>query len=220
VPPKWTEAKAACEIALTVDAKHVKALFRRAQALLEDNREGLPEESLRLALADLQAALQSEPDNAQVSREVERISRRLAALEAKRQVPKPAEILERVSPALLDRGTSELASHGYVWGQTESMVHVFVPARGRRILKSSEITCEVKSKQLTFQMPVADGQRPLKLDGKLCKQVEIEECSWQLEEGGLLLHIELAKRDTSEDGEHWLRVFEGHAPITKVATAK
>ncbi|CAJ1459040.1 unnamed protein product, partial [Effrenium voratum] len=87
VPPKWTEAKAAADIALTVDQQNVKARFRRAQALLQDNREGLPIKALKEALDDLKAAQTLEPRNSQVRDEAKRVSQRLDRLEQKQQVP-------------------------------------------------------------------------------------------------------------------------------------
>lgn len=77
VPPQWTHAKAAADIALAFNPEHVKARFRRAQAFLEDNREGLPEDAIRKALADLLQAQQQEPANAQIANEVKRVTRRL-----------------------------------------------------------------------------------------------------------------------------------------------
>eukprot|EP00933_Yihiella_yeosuensis_P060411 TRINITY_DN6313_c0_g1_i2.p1 TRINITY_DN6313_c0_g1~~TRINITY_DN6313_c0_g1_i2.p1 ORF type:complete len:290 (-),score=66.00 TRINITY_DN6313_c0_g1_i2:176-1045(-) len=218
-PPNYQAAKAACDIALEVDSKNVKALFRRAQGLLEDNREGLPEASLRAALVDLEAAVAVEPGNKQATDEARRISRRLEALEAKRQVPTPAEIMEKISPTLLDRGGDCMMHQGYVWGQTDSTVHIFFPARGVRITKSSEVTYEVRSKHLKIGMPGSDSSNRLEIDAPLHKIVVPDESSWQLEEGGLLLHVELAKRDTSEKSEHWTRVWEGH-PATRQPSGK
>jgi len=68
-----------------VKPKHVKALYRRGQALLEDGREGLPEASLHAALDDFRAACELEPGNAQVASEAERVERqRRLALERQR----------------------------------------------------------------------------------------------------------------------------------------
>lgn len=222
VPPKWQEAKAAAEIALAVEPKHVKALYRRAQAWLEDGREGLPEASLRAALADLDAARAGEPGNAQVNQEAERIRRRLAAIKAARQLPPPVEIVGRLPRPLLDRGGDCLITHGYIWGQTETIVHVFVPARGTRLAKSSDVSVEVKSRSLRLVLPHPNGEPARELTGRLHKVVQPDDCSWQLEDGGLVLHVELAKQlvgnEAGGDGEHWRCVWEGH-PQTRAPTA-
>jgi len=193
-----------------VNPRHVKALFRRAQAALEDGREGLPEESLRAALADLRVAREVEPANARVAGELERIERRRASLEASRRVPEPHEIIEKIAAPLLDRGGDLLVARGYLWGQTESAVHVFVPARGARIAKSSEVTCEMRVQSLSLSLPTAEEGKRLELSGKLHKPVQADECNWQLEDRGLLLHVELVKRDQTKEGEHWKCVWQGH----------
>lgn len=209
-PPKWNEAKAAADIALTVEPKHAKALYRRAQALLQDNREGLPEESLSEALESLQSAQAIEPNNEQISNETERISRRLALIEAKRELPKPEEIVKRhINSVLLDRGADCLAEHGYVWGQTETLVHIFIPTKKHRIAKS-DITVTVKSRNLRIELSSEAGGKQFEIDRPLQKSVVSDECNWELGEGGLYLHVELAKKDTSSEGEHWKRVWDGH----------
>jgi len=50
------------------------------------------------------------------------------------------------------------------------------------------------------------------LKGALLKPVRPDDCSWQLEDGGLILHVELAKRDATMGPaeEHWERVWAGH----------
>lgn len=210
VPPKWEEAKAAANIALSVEVgtHRVKALFRRAQAELEDNREGLPETNLRAALSDLVACLQLEPGNSQASAECERVQKRICALESARRLPNPREIAGKVNGSLLDRGSDCLETHGYLWGQTESLVHIFVPARGVRI-SASEVVCEVRPSSLRIGL-LSDGT-PFELSGRLHKMVHVDESSWQLEDRGLLLHVELAKRDDGSQDEHWFSVWEGHA---------
>lgn len=211
-PPKWNEAKAAADIALTVEPKHVKSLFRRAQALLQDNREGLPEEALSEALQSLKAAQALEPANEAISRETERIARRLAVLEAKRAVPKPAEIVKGVNSMLLDRGGDCLTEHGYVWGQTETLVHIFIPTIKLRLAKP-DITVVVKSRNLRIEVSSGEetGDSRFEMDRPLHKSVVPDECNWQVDEGGLYLHVELAKKDASSEGEHWKRVWDGHA---------
>jgi len=221
VPPKYAEAKAAADIALTVDAKQVKALYRRAQAQLEDGREGLPEASLRAALEDFRAARALEPGNAQIMAEAERVERRVAAIEAARRVPEPVEILKRVPAVFLVRGGDCLLEHGYVWGQTESVVHLFVPAQGVRVTRSADVVCEVKAQSLHIALPSADGRPPFELQGALHKPVRPDDSSWQLEDGGLLLHVEIAKRDGEgfPELEHWRSVWSGHAE-TKAPSAE
>lgn len=224
-PSKWQEAKAAADIALAVDGKHVKALYRRAQAHLEDMREGLPEVALRAALADLTAAMAAEPNNAQVKRELERIRRRVNALEASRQVPERDEIVSRIPKSILDRGGDCITGHGYLWGQNAETVHVFVPAVGKRF-RAADVQIEIKPNYLRLFAPAADRQ--IQICGKLSKPVRPDDCSWQVEDGGLLLHVELSKRvleneaDASIDDartEHWRCVWYGHAQ-TKAPTAK
>jgi hypothetical protein len=233
VPPAYQEARASAEIALTVNPKHVKALYRRAQATLEDNREGLPEESLRAAHADLKAALEVEPRNAQISTEAERVQRRIAVIEEMKRVPSAAEIAEKIPAALLERGANMLDTHGYLWGQTEFIVHLFMPAHGVKGLKSKDAFCEVKPKFLQLGLPMKKGIGPgaqaqvgmgsspdrFELFGPLHKPVRPDDCSWQLEDGGSLLHVELAKRDTGEDQEHWMCVWSAH-PQTNAMSAK
>lgn len=235
-PPAWHEAKAAAEIALSINPKHPKALYRRAQATLEDNREGLLESQLRAALKDLQSVCELEPSNKSVTTEAERVQRRLAVIEAARRVPTPAETLKRVPAALLDRGGDLVDSHAYAWGQSDTAVHIFVPARGLRIAKSKDITCEIKASSLHVALPCAsDAQLPpnvrkidaldgqqldqprFEMSGPLLKAVRPDESSWQLEDGGLLLHIELAKREDIE--EHWLCAWKNH-PETLAPSAK
>lgn len=219
VPPQWTHAKAAADIALAFNPEHVKARFRRAQAFLEDNREGLPEDAIRKALADLLQAQQQEPANAQIANEVKRVTRRLEVLESKREIPPPRQILEQLVPAsLLDRGSDCLDDHGYAWGQSDSILHVFMPAQGRRLSKAS-ITCEITSRKLHIALQSAEGQSKLHADGCLHKSVKPDESSWQLEEGGLLLHVELAKQDVSEESEHWTRLWHD-SPATNALSAK
>ncbi|CAE7236823.1 pum2, partial [Symbiodinium sp. CCMP2456] len=219
VPPQWTHAKAAADIALAFNPEHVKARFRRAQAFLEDNREGLPEDAIRKALADLLQAQQQEPANAQIANEVKRVTRRLEVLESKREIPPPRQILEQLVPAsLLDRGSDCVDDHGYAWGQSDSILHVFMPAQGRRLSKAS-ITCEITSRKLHIQLQSAEGQSMLHADGCLHKSVKPDESSWQLEEGGLLLHVELAKQDVSEESEHWTRLWHD-SPATNALSAK
>mmetsp|Transcript_10138 Transcript_10138/g.26037 ORF Transcript_10138/g.26037 Transcript_10138/m.26037 type:complete len:387 (+) Transcript_10138:63-1223(+) len=228
VPPKWREAGAAAEIALAVEPKHVKALFRRAQATLEDNREGLPEANLRKALIDLDAAREVEPGNARISQEAERVRRRIEKMEDARKVPTPEEIVRKVPEVLLDRGADCLASHGYVWGQTNTTVHIYVPARGLKLNKVSDVAVEVGSRSLRLALSDSDGPLHFELTGKLQKPVRPDDCSWQLEEDGLLLHAELAKRVIPDDeaegldderGEHWSCVWQGH-PETRAPSAK
>lgn len=202
-PPKWAEAKAAADIALSVDERHVKALYRRAQAVLEDNREGLSESSLRTALKDLQAVRSIEPNNKEALNEVERVSRRVAILDESRKVPEPKNIVDRIPQVLLNRGDSCLEFGGYVWGQTETTVHIFVIARGSRFVKG--LCCEMKSGTLNITLPTH-----LELKGRLHKPVRPDDSLWQLEEGGLILHVELSKRPDALGGEHWCCVWEGH----------
>jgi len=208
--PNWLAAKAAADIALSVNPRHAKALYRRAQALLEDGRQGLPEASLRAALDDLRSACEVEPRNSKVVDEAERIQRRIVALEEARRVPKPHEIADRIMKSLLDRGGDLLVDHGYLWGQTESTVHIFLPTQGVRVTKSSEVTFEVHVRSLSVALPRQTEGLPFKLSGNLHKMVQPDESSWQLEDHGLLLHIELTKRDQTREGEHWLCVWEGH----------
>lgn len=236
VPPAYKEAKAAAEIALSIKPKHPKALYRRAQATLEDNRQGLPESQLKQALTDLDAVQELEPSNKIVTQEADRIRRRVAALEAARCVPAPDEILKRVPAALLDRGGDLLSSYGYAWGQSETAVHIFIPTRGLRVTKSKDVTCEIRSSSVLLAMPIAsDAAVPpnaikvdvatgdssdlprLELSGSVRKPVCPDESSWQLEDGGLLLHVELAKREDGE--EHWPCVWKGH-PETLAPSAK
>eukprot|EP00434_Breviolum_minutum_P012172 symbB.v1.2.010733.t1/scaffold708.1/size170785/1 len=216
VPPRWTEAKAATDIALTIDSRHVKARFRRAQALLQDNREGLPEEALREAWSDLDAAQKIEPANKQLQEEVARVNSRIQRLESKRSVPPATEIVGKIDKSLLERGGDCLDSFGYVWGQTETLVHVFVPAQGFRLSNTAEIKCEIQSRKLALKLLGVDGP-VMEIDSLLHKPVLPDESSWQLEEGGLVLHVELAKRASEE--EHWERVWQGH-PSTMAPTAK
>jgi len=218
-PPRWPEAKAAADLALAVDPKHVKALYRRAQATLEDEREGLPEASLRAALDDLRAAQEVDPSNMQVKAEVERVGRRIAVLEASRSVPEPGHIARRIPGALLSRGSDLLAERGYLWGQSESMVHIFVPALGMRLGKATAASCEVRARSLNIVVPRPEGQPPLELAGALHRPVCADDCSWQLEEGGWLLHVELVKQDQSKLGEHWHCVWQGH-PRTLAPSAE
>eukprot|EP00435_Cladocopium_sp_Y103_P064677 s1542_g26.t1 len=218
VPPRWTEAKAATDIALTIDPQHAKARFRRAQALLQDNREGLSEEALREALCDLEAVQKLEPANKQVREEVNRVTGRIQRLESKRIVPSSKEILQKhIATSLLERGGDCLESFGYVWGQSETLVHVFVPARGVRMSKNAEVECEIQSRKLAVKLFGNDGQTVMEIDSFLHKPVQPDESSWQLEEGGLVLHIELAKNKFED--EHWERVWQGH-PCTMAPTAK
>lgn len=218
VPPRWTEAKAAADIALTIDPQHVKARFRRAQALLQDNRAGLPEQVLREALCDLETVKKLEPANKQVREEVNRVIGRIQRLECKRIVPSSKEILQKhVATSLLERGGDCLESFGYVWGQSETLVHVFVPACGVRMSKHREVECEIQSRKLTVKLFGTDGQTLMEIDSILHKPVQPDESSWQLEEGGLVLHIELAKNKFED--EHWERVWQGH-PCTMAPTAK
>ncbi|CAE7242467.1 pum2, partial [Symbiodinium microadriaticum] len=185
----------------------------------EDNREGLPEDAIRKALADLLQAQQQEPANAQIANEVKRVTRRLEVLESKREIPPPRQILEQLVPAsLLDRGSDCLDDHGYAWGQSDSILHVFMPAQGRRLSKAS-ITCEITSRKLHIALQSAEGQSKLHADGCLHKSVKPDESSWQLEEGGLLLHVELAKQDVSEESEHWTRLWHD-SPATNALSAK
>ncbi|CAK9106503.1 unnamed protein product, partial [Durusdinium trenchii] len=222
VPPRWTEAKAASDIALTINPEHVKARFRRAQAILQDNREGLPEQALREALTDLEAAQKTEPSNLQIKDEVLRVSRRIQRLDSQRTLPPAKEIVKKyIAASLLDRGGDCLDSLGYVWGQNESFVHIFVPAQGQseqlRLSKNTQVQCEMQSQKLSLKLLGTDGQVRLNIDASLHKSVQPDESSWQLEEGGLFLHVELAKRDS--DDEHWDRVWKGH-PATRAPTAK
>merc|ERR1712048_1039368 len=48
------------------------------------------------------------------------------------------------------------------------------------------------------------------MGGALHKPVRPDDCNWQLEDRGLLLHVELAKRDTNKEVEHWERVWKEH----------
>merc|ERR1719265_1548513 len=81
-PARYEMAKAATDVALTVHSRHVKALYRRAQALLEDGREGLPESNIRAAQKDLEVAIDVEPQNKEVERELVRVRNCISALEA------------------------------------------------------------------------------------------------------------------------------------------
>lgn len=230
IPPMWKEAKAAADIALEVDdgPHRVKAYFRRAQAQLEDGREGLPELSLRGAMADLVAASELEPKHKQVAAELARVRKRLEAIEEARRVPNPSEILARVNTSLLDRGGSCLESHGYAWGQTESAVHIFAPARGKRLSRGT-VDVSIRPTALRLALPALDAGAdvPFELGGELLKQVRCDESAWQIEDGGLVLHVELAKNlDTAEverrgslEGEHWVSAFVGH-PETRAPTAR
>lgn len=227
-PARYAEAKAAADIALTVNPRHVKAHYRFAQACLEDGREGLPEASLRDALSHLDAALEVEPSNSQVREETERIRRRLHAIEDARRIPEPRDVLARVSRGLLDRGGDCLESHGYAWGQTGQAVHVFVPAPSKRLTKSSEVQVEIKPRLLRIALCPGGGEALLHLEGQLHKPVKPDDSSWQLEERGLLLHVELAKQLCSTDkdadagssaSEHWRCVWSGH-PETMAPSAK
>ncbi|CAJ1333225.1 unnamed protein product [Effrenium voratum] len=197
VPPKWTEAKAAADIALTVDQQNVKARFRRAQALLQ---------ALKEALDDLKAAQTLEPRNSQVRDEAKRVSQRLDRLEQKQQVPIARKIVEKhVAAALLDRGSDCLDSHGYVWGQSNHIVRVFVPVQGSRLATRSQVECKILTNKLQLKLLDAESHVMFEVDACLHKAVRADESSWQMEEGGLLLIVELVKRDTSEDSEHWSR---------------
>mmetsp|Transcript_93245 Transcript_93245/g.216703 ORF Transcript_93245/g.216703 Transcript_93245/m.216703 type:complete len:367 (+) Transcript_93245:25-1125(+) len=218
-PPQWQAAKAACDIALSVHPKQVKALYRRAQALLEGGRQGLPEASLRAALGDLNAACEVEPGNAIVASEAERIRRRIAKLEESSNVPEPTVVARRIAAPLLDRGDDLLMGCGYLWGQTKASVHVFVPVRGVRVTKSADVTCEVRVRSLTVVLPASGDASEFRLSGRLHKSVQPDECIWQLEEEGLLLHVELVKRDQTPEGEHWLCVWEGQQQ-TKAPSAE
>lgn len=217
-PARYDMAKAAADVALTVHDRHVKALYRRAQALLEDNREGVPESNLRAAQADLEAAMEVEPHNREVERELVRVRNRIASIEAARKVPTAREVIQAISPALTDRGMDCLDDYGYVWGQSETLVHIFVPLRALAA-KRSDLTCEIRAKSLHIKLPVLHGEPAFELCGALHKQVRPDECTWQLEEGGFLLHVELWKREDDPSGEHWLRAFEGH-PDTLAPSAK
>jgi len=159
-PPRYELAKAATEIALHVNPKYVKALYRRAQAFLEDNREGLPEENLRAAMDSLNTVLQLEPSNPQAKAEAKRVKRRIDAIEEARKVPEPEEIVKRISTGLRDRGASCLLKHRYVWGQTEEVVHVFVPAYGVRVTKASDAIVEVKPNFLRIVCRVQRARIP------------------------------------------------------------
>ncbi|CAK0906779.1 unnamed protein product, partial [Prorocentrum cordatum] len=218
-PPEWQSAKAAADLALAVNPRSVKALYRRAQARLEDGREGLPAEAMCAALDDLRCAEEVEPGNEQVRLEAERVARRIAALEEARRVPGPLEIAGGIQPHLLERGGDCLLTHGYVWGQTAERVHVLVPARGLRVPQASCITWELRAQALRVVMPAADPAAPLVLEGRLCRPVRPDDCSWQLEDRGLLLHVELSKRDTSPEAEHWPCVWAGH-PETRAPTGE
>jgi len=209
LPPNWAEAKAAADVALDINPKHIKALYRRAQALLEDGRQGIPKAALEAAFKDLQTAGEIEPRNAQIAEEAQRVKKRIAALEAVQRMLQPEEIANSIPPSLVERGENLLPDHGYVWGQSQSTVHIFVPARGVRLARSSGVSCKMGVQSLDIQLPSAGNQRFL-LEGRLYNFIQLEDSSWQLEDEGLLLHVELSKRDQTLKGEHWPCVWKGH----------
>eukprot|EP00927_Polykrikos_kofoidii_P020408 TRINITY_DN19671_c0_g1_i1.p1 TRINITY_DN19671_c0_g1~~TRINITY_DN19671_c0_g1_i1.p1 ORF type:complete len:438 (+),score=88.19 TRINITY_DN19671_c0_g1_i1:38-1315(+) len=232
--PEWERAFTSADSALKIKPRLPKALFRRAQARLEDEREGLPESQLRSAVADFKAALKLEPNNKDVASEAARIERRLAAAEAARKIPEPAAIVGRINPVLLERGGDCLQTHGYVWGQTDTVVHVFVPARGERLIGSAaggscgvsgkankKIICDIHANSLRIELPMTGNSsqagelsETFKLVGKLHRHCRSDESEWQLEDNGLILHVELAKREDSEEEggaeKHWQCVIAGH----------
>jgi len=208
-PPSWAQARAAANAALDINPKHTKALYRRAQALLEDGRSGLPKTALQAALQDLHMAGEIEPHNAQIAEEMQRVKKKIAALEARHRILGPEEIAHNIPPSLLNRGEDLLHDHGYTWGQCQSTVHVFVPARGVRLARSSGVSCELGVQSLRIRLPTAGNQQFL-LGGRLYKCIQLEDSSWQLEDDGLLLHVELRKRDQTLEGEHWPCAWQGH----------
>eukprot|EP00929_Paragymnodinium_shiwhaense_P063210 TRINITY_DN31593_c0_g1_i2.p1 TRINITY_DN31593_c0_g1~~TRINITY_DN31593_c0_g1_i2.p1 ORF type:complete len:406 (+),score=90.04 TRINITY_DN31593_c0_g1_i2:129-1346(+) len=219
---EWERAFASADSALKIDPTLVKAYYRRGQARLEDEREGLPEKNLRAAAEDFRRSMKLEPQNKSVASELARIDRRIRALEEARRIPTPAEILEKhVNKALLERGGNCLEKHGYAWGQTDSSLHVFVPARGVRGRSSGscKVECDIRVNQLRVRLPSAaqpKGEQQtesFEIKGQLHAAVVPDECDWQLESDGLVLHLELVKRPdpTGQNAErHWLCVWEGH----------
>eukprot|EP00811_Abedinium_folium_P034926 NODE_7765_length_1552_cov_4.928421.p1 GENE.NODE_7765_length_1552_cov_4.928421~~NODE_7765_length_1552_cov_4.928421.p1 ORF type:complete len:388 (-),score=73.35 NODE_7765_length_1552_cov_4.928421:304-1467(-) len=204
-PPRYSEAKAACDVALSLNGGHVKAMYRRAQALLEDNREGLPESALRAALEDLESVRKIEPNNAEALAEMKRVSRRIADIEARRMVPDRRQTATKIAEPLLNRGGDCLDSRGYVWGQSQTVVHIFVLAQGVRLVGQA-VVCKFRTDSLHVELPSPSPS----FEGKLCKPVRPDDCCWQLEDDGLILHLELAKRPDCTGGEHWSYVCAGH----------
>jgi len=220
VAEEWERAFTSADSALAIDPNHVKALYRRALARLEDEREGLPEAKLHAAVEDLEGAVEKEPHNKQISGELARIKRRVAALEETRRLKTPAEIVQRINAAYLERGGNCQSKHGYVWGQTDTFVHIFVPARGVRMRASGgeKVECAIRVGSVRIVVPsvAADGnaeQVQFELTGKLHMECTPDDSGWELEDDGLVIHVELAKRkNVMEEGKekHWLCAFEGH----------
>merc|ERR1712203_318491 len=106
--------------------------------------------------------------------------------EEKRRVPEPSEIVKKISASLLERGGDCLLEHGYVWGQTEAVIHLFVPARGIKIERTSDVSCDIHAKSFSIALPTKEGTQPFELKGDLHKPIRPDDCSWQLEDGGRL----------------------------------
>lgn len=124
-------------------------------------------------------------------------------------MPSPEEIAINIPVSLVDRGENLLHDHGYTWGQSQSTVHIFVPARGVRLARSLGVSCELGVQSLSIRLPTADNQHFL-LEGRLYSFIQLEDSSWQLEDDGLLLHVELRKRNQMLKGEHWPCAWQGH----------
>merc|ERR1719507_1134886 len=113
---------------------------------------------------------------------------------------RPEEIAQTIPPSLLNHGENLLHDHGYIWGQSQSTIDIFVPARGVRLAKSSGVTCELGVQSLNIRLPTADNHHFL-LGGELYNFIQLEDSTWQLVDDGLLLHVELRKRDQRLKGE-------------------
>lgn len=207
---KFSDAKAAADAALKIaGTHHSKAYFRRAKALLENNRADLPEEALLAALADFDSACEKDPQNKAIKHERATLQKRLDELAEARRVPEALEIATRFAdPELLVRGGHRLPQ-GYSWGQTEKQVHVYVPVRGVRLEKPGDCTVEISEETLRIVIPEKGGTS-FEVSGQLSKVVLPDESSWRLEATNLLLHVVLAKQDDSREGEHWVCVYAGH----------
>eukprot|EP00746_Dinoflagellata_sp_MGD_P118362 gnl/MRDRNA2_/MRDRNA2_54521_c0_seq1.p1 gnl/MRDRNA2_/MRDRNA2_54521_c0~~gnl/MRDRNA2_/MRDRNA2_54521_c0_seq1.p1 ORF type:complete len:361 (+),score=108.45 gnl/MRDRNA2_/MRDRNA2_54521_c0_seq1:79-1161(+) len=208
---EYEKARATIGVTLRLQPDNAKALFRHAKALLEDEREGLPESNLLSARDALQKARQREPKNEEIVGVLKRIQGRVKKIEDARRVPPPEEIIAKVPGKLRKYGGDCLKDYGYVWGQTTEVVHIFVPVQGQRLQNNKDVQVEFKPTSVKLRVPEASGSP--RCEGEINATIRPDECSWQLEDGGLLLHAELHKARF----EHWKRVWKGHPKTTEIS---
>ena len=105
-----------------------------------------------------------------------------------------------------DERREHIETYGYLWGQDEENLHVFIFTPYSATAK--QIKCTIHRTRFSFR--TVGGE--VSIEGAFSQNVVAADCTWMFHCPGIV-YVELTKEDRSEDNRWWNSVFDGHPEV-------